>query len=540
MSLALAAQHLQAQGRGNDTHLVHMTTGELQALNRLAKVHGRPLSINPKTGLPEAGFLGSILPTVLGGVAGVFAPELLPYIAGGIGLADYAITGSLGQGLMAGMGAWGGGNLAGDISSIGGTSIVNQGGDLAAKGFDAMQQTAATAGETADTVTQASNYINASNFPNLSADQIANMQSQIVANAGDTNAINNVVRAAGAANAGLGNVGANFTTGLGNITSSGSNAVDFVKAHPWDTVSGLSPFVMAGMNAMKPGVYTPPAQENNPFHLQTNSPNFQGTFPTPNVYTPTYAKHGGLMDVKKYAGAGIVLDSSALDNPAGDEALDEDIAASRATPIILDVSKTRSKLTDEAEKQAIADINAGAKMGREPAKAAVDTESHIYYDTDPNTKDLSAEEAGATRAKLNAALAQLDPKSEVMRGIPKFQKLGKLKLSDVMAQEQEAASGGVMGIPQYNLGGYSDGGRLLKGPGDGVSDSIPASIGGKQPARLAEGEFVIPARIVSELGNGSTDAGAKRLYAMMDRIKAKRAKAKDIAADTKAYQYLPA
>jgi hypothetical protein len=91
-----------------------------------------------------------------------------------------------------------------------------------------------------------------------------------------------------------------------------------------------------------------------------------------------------------------------------------------------------------------------------------------------------------------------------------------------------------------DLGSYSDGGSLLKGPGDGVSDSIPASIGHHQPARLAEGEFVIPARIVSELGNGSTDAGAKRLYAMMDRVKAKRSKTKDIAADTKAYKYLPA
>ena len=102
---------------------------------------------------------------------------------------------------------------------------------------------------------------------------------------------------------------------------------------------------------------------------------------------------------------------------------------------------------------------------------------------------------------------------------------------------QEAKSGGLM---DGHLGDYSDGGRLLKGPGDGVSDSIPATIGGKQAARLAEGEFVIPARIVSELGNGSTDAGAKRLYAMMDRIKAKRAKAKDIAADTKTYNLLPA
>ena len=101
-------------------------------------------------------------------------------------------------------------------------------------------------------------------------------------------------------------------------------------------------------------------------------------------------------------------------------------------------------------------------------------------------------------------------------------------------------------VPTYaqggiaSLGGYSDGGQLLRGPGDGVSDDIPATIGNKQPARLADGEFVVPARIVSELGNGSTEAGARKLYAMMDRIKASRAKAKNIAANTKADKHLPA
>ena len=82
----------------------------------------------------------------------------------------------------------------------------------------------------------------------------------------------------------------------------------------------------------------------------------------------------------------------------------------------------------------------------------------------------------------------------------------------------------------------------MKGPGDGVSDSIPASIGGRQPARLADGEFVIPARIVSELGNGSTDAGARKLYAMMDRIQRARRKSvgKDrVAVDSKAEKLLP-
>jgi hypothetical protein len=94
-----------------------------------------------------------------------------------------------------------------------------------------------------------------------------------------------------------------------------------------------------------------------------------------------------------------------------------------------------------------------------------------------------------------------------------------------------------------DLGAYSDGGRLLKGPGDGVSDSIPAVIGERQPARLADGEFVIPARIVSELGNGSTDAGARKLYAMMERIQSARKKSVGkgkVAANTKSEKYLPA
>jgi len=119
----------------------------------------------------------------------------------------------------------------------------------------------------------------------------------------------------------------------------------------------------------------------------------------------------------------------------------------------------------------------------------------------------------------------------------------------------KAADGGLMeGYPSEpvlkmadggisSLGSYSDGGRLLKGPGDGVSDSIPAVIGERQPARLADGEFVIPARIVSELGNGSTEAGARKLYAMMDRIQKQRSKTVGkgkVAVNSKSDKHLPA
>jgi hypothetical protein len=112
---------------------------------------------------------------------------------------------------------------------------------------------------------------------------------------------------------------------------------------------------------------------------------------------------------------------------------------------------------------------------------------------------------------------------------------------------QRKAGGGLMDAyaegGMSHLGDYSDGGRLLRGPGDGVSDSIPAVIGRKQPARLADGEFVVPARIVSELGNGSTEAGARKLYAMMDRIQSARGKTVGkgkVAKNSRSEKYLPA
>jgi len=103
-------------------------------------------------------------------------------------------------------------------------------------------------------------------------------------------------------------------------------------------------------------------------------------------------------------------------------------------------------------------------------------------------------------------------------------------------QGTRLASGG--GIS--SLGSYSDGGRMLKGPGDGMSDSIPAKIGNKQEARLADGEFVVPADVVSHLGNGSTDAGAKQLYSMMDKVRQARTGRKSQGRQIRPHKYMPA
>ena len=144
----------------------------------------------------------------------------------------------------------------------------------------------------------------------------------------------------------------------------------------------------------------------------------------------------------------------------------------------------------------------------------------IYHDTDIDTAKKSALEAALIRNKKAASAANIK-----LAGLPKTNIKG-------LGNIPEAASGG-------SIGGYSDGGRMLKGPGDGMSDSIPATIGKRQPARLADGEFVVPADVVSHLGNGSTDAGAKRLYGMMDKVRQARTGKKKQAPAVKAEKYLP-
>jgi hypothetical protein len=143
-----------------------------------------------------------------------------------------------------------------------------------------------------------------------------------------------------------------------------------------------------------------------------------------------------------------------------------------------------------------------------------------------------------------AGIAGLGMISDQMRGgVPKKKEysgaLSQYRFDPSAYRPYGFARGGQTG-GIASLGGYSDGGRMLKGPGDGMSDSIPARIGRKQPARLADGEFVVPADVVSHLGNGSTDAGAKQLYAMMNKVRKARTGNPKQGRQIQPRKYLPA
>jgi hypothetical protein len=162
-----------------------------------------------------------------------------------------------------------------------------------------------------------------------------------------------------------------------------------------------------------------------------------------------------------------------------------------------------------------------------------DIDTGIVTEDDPDFAFTSPYQTTAGR------LEKLYKKTHINRKPPAVApNLGSIDLTP--ATMRKAAGGGIMGAAP-SLGGYAAGGnpRLLKGPGDGMSDNIPAVIGGRQPARLADGEFVIPADVVSHLGNGSTDAGAKHLHKMMDTVRKARTGRKAQGKQINPAKYMP-
>jgi hypothetical protein len=180
------------------------------------------------------------------------------------------------------------------------------------------------------------------------------------------------------------------------------------------------------------------------------------------------------------------------------------------------------------------DVSRMASGGKPPTtplsrKPAIPDVGIIPLD-DITTASLSPDEAALIRMQAAARRANLTPYTP-----PKTAIKG---LGDIGPPTSMLANGGIAELPSE----YAAGGKLLQGPGDGMSDSIPAVIKGPRPQRaaLAQGEFVVPADVVSHLGNGSTDAGAKRLYAMMNNIRKARTGTKKQGKQINAAHFMPA
>jgi hypothetical protein len=653
MSLDKVAQHLAAQGRGTDSVLVHMSPKEVGALQHMAKQHGGSLSINPQTGLPEAGFLDAILPVVAGaGLAMI--PGVGPLMAAGIvGGGTALLTKDLNKGLMAGLGAFGGAGLAGGIMNAGAAAMVPE---VTAAGNAAS--TAFGAGTAADAV----NFLTPENFANLSPETLQSLQGSVSGAANPADVISAAAKA---------NTAATAPTGWDAMTK-GFQATKFdtnyLKSNMLPIGAALAPALMGGGNLfggnsaqqqqtanagyVRPYTYS---QTRNPNYTGAGTPYFNQsmTAGTP-IASGDYgsqpmpmAAEGGIMSTQRMAEGGIadVPVDPAMAQPAKKvPVLADYVAAAQsanaaarnvAMPVMQSqfispqqqytapVNQVPQAVTDynnmlgqRAQQEYVVQPQLSAMVPQhlrpapvaykapdltpvtpvapqktelqklqEQMDAMQSQQQPINYNYDQSGGgeangglmrsyamggDIGANYDGSSRFNhgpeypmqqpqnfaygggiTNSRQAAVQSYAAAAQKSPTAMKelLAKAQGGDYDAMialnslqgtpnQNYAAGGGI-----YNLGGYSDGGRLLKGPGDGVSDDIPAQIGDKQPARLADGEFVVPARIVSELGNGSTDAGAKRLYAMMERVQSGRKKSvgKDkVAVDSKSYKHLPA
>jgi len=500
MGLHNTAHYLKSKGRGTDTELVHMSKRELKGLQQLAMAKGGSLTINPDTGLVEAGFLEDALPVVAAAAATYFtAGAAAPYLGTALGS---SMAGGIAAGALAGAGISGitaaiTGKDVGQAALYGGVGGALSGG-LGAYGdanvlADATQKAAIEGGTQAATQTATQGAVDAGIGAGTSGYGEANALLSAPTGTAATGAPAGFIPPTAPAPAPTmgGMQAANLPAGdLRNAALQQNMVGQGVLPEGYTGLSGAAPATppqassyYAGLKpdqyVQKAGILALPAlgligdqqQELGPEpqsgdYLKRISPNFRAYVPPqPNPYYqaqyPTYAAEGGLM----MAAGGL--------------------------------SKDAPKLSDVK----------------------------TFADSDVNTRGLSALDAAQYRNKKLMAKSGIKAAELPKTGI---KSLGG-DFSDV------AAKGGTA-----HLGDYSDGGRLLKGPGDGMSDNIPATIGRKQPARLADGEFVVPADVVSHLGNGSTDAGAKRLYAMMDKVRRARTGKKKQAPAINMNKYLPA
>jgi hypothetical protein len=488
------AQQLQSFGRGDDSMLVHMTPNEVNSLQGLAMATGGSLTINPHTGLPEAGWLGKLLPTILGAAlaaTGVGAP----LAAGIVGAGQFARTGSLKKGLMAGLGAFGGAGMAG-MAGVGGKLSSNAFGVLGDKAgmFGANMGLGATVpasqlapvAVTADTAANAS-ALQAAGPMNVPASGIAGGPGATsITMGGPATAVNPMQAAINSPEfakqfaSSVGNMpapamkGAQFTGGLGSRFGQAVRAG--LPAGTPGIISKAAPMMAAsGVLQGVSGAMAPSMGTMGPNGMVDNS--YQGPY-TEQKRTPSFAKDTseilGSSKERRYFDIGM----PEVYNMQG-QIVQPGSSTKRGTPILQNYLLPTNKKTPK-----------GSPMYGQrfvPYMGAADPEEEEGY-------------AHGGEVELADGAFVLDART-------------------VSEMGNGSSNAGMEALRRI-------GGRPINGPGDGVSDSIPARIGRDQPARVARDEVVVPAEAVRKIGKGNPKRGADKLYALMDKAHKARKKAK--------------
>ena len=515
MSLHNAAKHIAAHGRGEDTVLVHMTPNEVSGLQSVAKAHGGSLTINPHTGLAEAGFLRGILPTLLGaGLAatGVGAPLAALMVGGGYTVAS---GGDLKKGLMAGLGAYGGAGMYGAVNpaavpTAGATPVpttpsapvVSNAAPVGGPNISSLSSGTypTVPNMAAPTITPPPAPMN---LNSLAAEPAVGSSAQIA-----QQSMAPAVQPANLATTATTPITPSYTPAAKSFEDAAFSK--YGAASLGSTVAGSQEEPKAPTPA-DPGMIRPYTYERT-----KNVDAFQDT-PT-SGYAPLSSKERNYFADSKYTaltpykapGPEYMAAGGPVETMSNQAAMGANTMYPMANVGMPSYIAPNQRMAEGGEVQRFGLGGLGKSEFNPPDDQQLGPLGQML-------RMLRGRQAQQADPRQYTYDPQSQQYSEIQQGTP------------VPAM----AMGG-------SLGGYSDGGRMLKGPGDGMSDNIPAIIGKKQPARLADGEFVVPADVVSHLGNGSTDAGAKQLYAMMDKIRAARTGTKKQGKQINPRKYMPA
>ncbi len=538
------AQGLASLGRHGDSMLMHVSPDEVAGLSALGKMTGHKLHTNPNTGMPEAfdfgDFFSSLLPTLagfmvggpagasLGLKAGTTAATIAPIAAGMA--TGAAVAGAKGQdvltgGLMGGLGGFGGGNLAGTFGKMGAAAtpassniVLDQATGQGIKNIGSVQPGVQLAKNVGMNAPLATDQFATSLVPNLpSANVLAGQPASTVASsAGGLDEVLSGVKQFGSDP---------FGAGYDAFKQAGGSAIDL----------GM-PVGMAALSAMQPEPYDPSADEEKRkaeenkyrdprtglLNLAQASPGLRlATGGTVNTNSSTISS-GGIQDLY-----------GTNDQTTGTQNLSkEGYGIGRLNSLAAEGSRAKAADTFYAAGGPIAFAEGGSSDIKIPG----------YDGNTLNVNDFSSGSGmgGDALYSINNAAAMSPILKMLFEKMPQSARgefigsgLGSFfGLQERPKQEYYTSSGKL--TSQYAHGGYLD------GQGDGMSDSIPATIEGKQPARLADGEFVVPADVVSHLGNGSSKAGAKNLYAMMHKVRKARTGHTKQGKEIKPQKYMPA
>jgi len=523
--LVPAARAIQSKGRNGDSMLVHMTPGEVGGLQALAMQHGGSLSINPQTGLPEANFLKNLLPTLLG-VGLSFIPGVGPLAAGMItGGIETVRTGDIGKGFMAGLGAYGGANLAGSLTAAGAQQGVQA---ATAAGADLTAQTGSLAAENARDA--------------LLARSAETLPTSVASLPTPTGLAPTIGSQYGQMAQGAQNLFASGATGEGARAAALGN-LDGLTGLAKTTAMAGAP-ILADALAPKPYEAPPVTEEKS---------NYEGP------YTPTKREVRYPTDEERRRTSEFMYFSPSNPVPFAEG------GESKASPDVF-VSPNEAKVyQDILNVQRLAGLPAldpsrfAVMPGRSyeqfvynpidtaPASTAVKT-GETNYGFKPLMSKAEIEAAEAARkaeeeAKKNSGSGRISGifgnRIGAMFGDSDNPVIGYTASGEKIYQNRFAKGG----VPMLEDGGFvltkkavdglgkgsnkkgqkaasrGLGAIPIKGPGTGTSDSIKTSIEGKRPALVSNGEAYVPKKQVAKRG------GAKAFYALMSKAEKQAKKA---------------